>query len=269
MSVTALTLESLVAAEFRRTILVVLAIVLGMACAAGATETIKIMPLGDSLTNGTGTESGYRLRLWNEMTAAGYSIDYVGTLDTNGCAALPDWDHEGHPGFNVDNIANGWSTVPGIDTYLAPGVYDPDIILLMVGTNDTWENNDFAHVGDRLDDLITRISGPDGLQPDAHLIVATIPPQKTYDYNTDWYNQQLVPIVNGHVADGWNVTLVDMYNALDSSDFGGDGVHPLQSGYNKMADVWFEGIQAVLTPEPASLTLLAIGGLAVLRRRRK
>ena len=250
-------------------LIVALAACLGLSCKAKAVETIKIMPLGDSITNGTGNQSGYRLRLYTELTGAGYSVNFVGALQTNGCAALPDWDHEGHPGFNIDNIANGWSTVPGINTYLAPGVYDPDIILLMIGTNDVSEQRDFTHVGDRLNDLITRISNrTTGLQPNAHLIVATIPPRgdKPNDTDTQWYNSQLQTVVQQHITAGENVTLVDMYSALNASDIA-DGVHPNQTGYNKIADVWFDGIQTVLVPEPASVGLLLVGAGMLLRRR--
>lgn len=249
---------------------VCVAVMLPCSAQAVTSTAIKIMPLGDSITNGTGNQSGYRLKLYTDLAAAGYDVDFVGSLQTNSCAALPDWDHEGHPGFNIDNIANGWSTIPGIDTYLGPGGYDPDIILLMIGTNDVSEQRDFAHAPDRLSSLISRISDrTTGLKPDAHMIVATIPPRsnKPYDYDTQWYNSQLVTVVQQHIAAGENLSLVDMYGPLNASDI--DGVHPYQVGYDKIADIWFAGIQAVLVPEPASMMSLLAGAAWLARRRRK
>jgi len=209
---------------------------------------IKIMPLGDSITNGTGKRSGYRSKLYADLTAAGYEIDFVGSQRTNPSPVLPDLDHEGHPGFNIDNILNGWKSYPGVNVWLGPDGYDPDIILLMIGGNDVGEQRDFAHAPDRLDALITRISDKKtGLQPDAHLIVSKITPRaaKPNDHHTRWYNEQLEKVVARHIALGEKITLVDCYQPLEPSDLA-DGVHPTQSGYDKIAKVWFDAISDIL-----------------------
>jgi lysophospholipase L1-like esterase len=213
----------------------------------GGSGPIRIMLLGDSITNGTGRRSGYRARLHADLKAAGHNVDFVGSLQSNPSPGLKDLDHEGHPGFNIDNIANGWRSSAGIDVWLGPKGYDPDIILLMIGTNDVIEDRDFEHVGDRLDDLITRIADArTGLAPDARLIVARIPPRKNKpdDHTTRWYNEQLDAVVARHVAKDEKLTLVDMYAPLEPSDLA-DGVHPTQSGYDKIAKVWFDAIVAV------------------------
>jgi len=232
---------------------------------------IKIMPLGDSLTNGTGNQSGFRSKLYADLTAAGLDIDFVGSLSTNPSAGLPDPDHEGHPGFNIDNIANGWSTYPGVNTWLNPSVCDPDIILLLIGTNDVSEQRDFANAPNRLSSLISQISDlSTGLQPDAHVIVAKIPPRSdaTADSYTQWYNDQMEIIVQQHIDLGENLSLVDMYSPLTLADLA-DGVHPTQTGYDKMAEVWYDGIMAVL-PEPGTIVLFCIGvNLVILRRERR
>ena len=210
----------------------------------------RIMPLGDSITNGTGRQSGYRSKLYADLTAAGYEIDFVGSQQTNPSPGLPDPDHEGHPGFNIDNILNGWKSYPGVNVWLGPDGYDPDIILLLIGGNDVGEQRDFEHAPDRLDALITRISNKKtGLKPGAHLIVSRITPRaaKPNDHHTRWYNEQLDIVVARHIALGEKITLVDCYQPLEPADLA-DGVHPTQSGYNKIAKVWFGAITAVLKP---------------------
>src|SRR5688572_17581059 len=71
---------------------------------------VRVMPLGDSITEGTQVPGGYRVGLWQRLSGAGYRVDFVGT-QFNGPAALGDHDHQGHPGWRIDQIdANitGW-----------------------------------------------------------------------------------------------------------------------------------------------------------------
>lgn len=50
---------------------------------------------------------------------------------------------------------------------------------------------------------------------------------------------------------------------------GTDQVHPNDLGYELMANVWYQALLAEgVVPEPSSLALLGLGGLAMLRRRR-
>src|SRR6185295_9508673 len=66
------------------------------------TPPVRIMPLGDSITDGTayGTAGvgGYRGPLYTLLTNAGFNVDYIGTLTNNG-ASIPDHNHEGHSGW--------------------------------------------------------------------------------------------------------------------------------------------------------------------------
>ena len=64
------------------------------AFSALAQPSIRIMPLGDSITYGSNTPGGYRYPLYVALTNAGYNVDYVGTQTANGATGLPDSDHE-------------------------------------------------------------------------------------------------------------------------------------------------------------------------------
>ena len=64
------------------------------------TPPTRILPLGDSITFGSGGTAnlgGYRSKLYTSLTTAGYNVDYVGSLTTNS-SGIPDQDHEGHGG---------------------------------------------------------------------------------------------------------------------------------------------------------------------------
>ena len=71
---------------------------------------VRVMPLGDSITDGFNVPGGYRINLWQRLAAGGYTVDFVGS-GFNGPAGLGDHDHEGHSGWRIDQIdANivGW-----------------------------------------------------------------------------------------------------------------------------------------------------------------
>src|SRR3954453_11137248 len=64
---------------------------------------VRVMPLGDSITDGFTVPGGYRIGLWQKFVAGGFPVDFVGSL-SNGPAELGDHDHEGHSGWRIDQI---------------------------------------------------------------------------------------------------------------------------------------------------------------------
>ena len=101
----------------------------------------RLMPLGDSITWGVGSPSGnsYRGFLWNQLTADGHALDFVGS-GRNGTMSDP--DNEGHSGWRIDQIA-------GIaDSVLAR--YRPNVVTLEIGTNDLNGNYQVPTATDRL-----------------------------------------------------------------------------------------------------------------------
>src|ERR1035437_990497 len=108
-------------------------------CGAQSVPPTRIMPLGDSITQGccSTTEGGYRTKLYADLTApaSGFNVDFVGTLsDVNANPLLPDHDHEGHGGYHIETIRNNIA-------FWSKKVEDPDVILLHIGTNDFWAGN--------------------------------------------------------------------------------------------------------------------------------
>jgi lysophospholipase L1-like esterase len=109
-----------------------------------ALPQITILPLGDSITFGCGSDAappdwyaccpsssgGYRAPLWAALngSAINATVQFVGT-ESSGPAWVPlsQRAHEGHPGWTSSRIAGLKPTW----TKLAP-----DVVLLMSGTND-------------------------------------------------------------------------------------------------------------------------------------
>ena len=117
--------------------------------AAAAEKTVKIMPLGDSITYGMADEGGYRKYLWQFLKEKGYgNIDFVGpegsnsaTFNYKGQQVTYDDNHAGYSGYTITNLPGSWmGQLNGILETMQSGDYvaklSPDIILLQIGTND-------------------------------------------------------------------------------------------------------------------------------------
>ena len=222
--------------SLRRSLLLLCSLLLPLAAFAQTAPT-RIMPLGDSITFGSSVAGGYRNKLYQTLTAAGYVVDYVGTQTGNGVGTLPDSDHEGHGGWNIGqldaNIA-GWFGV----------IADPDVILLHIGTNDFGQNLDTPNAINRLDALITKIAT---LRPYAHIIVTNLM-ERGEPQNTNiqaQFNPHVQNRVNAQAALGRRVTFLDMRSAVPLAEMP-DNLHPGQAGYDHMADAWLPAVQAVI-----------------------
>ncbi|WUR57435.1 cellulose binding domain-containing protein [Micromonospora chokoriensis] len=191
---------------------------------------VRVMPLGDSITDGFNVPGGYRIELWQRFTAGGYRVDFVGS-QFNGPASLGDHDHQGHSGWTIAQIdANvvNWLRAT-----------NPRTVLLHIGTNDMY--GDTSGAPGRLATLVDRITST---APNADVFVATIIPKSGADNQVRGYNNAIPGIVQSRAAAGKRVHLVDMYRALTLSDLA-DGVHPNATGYRKMAAAWYDALRTV------------------------
>ncbi|WP_410639129.1 ricin-type beta-trefoil lectin domain protein [Amycolatopsis sp. lyj-346] len=201
---------------------------------AASNGGVRVMPLGDSITEGTQVPGGYRIGLWQRVTAGGYQVDFTGS-QSNGPATLGDRDHEGHPGWRIDQIdANiaGWLRTS-----------TPHTVLLHIGTNDILQNHDVARAPDRLSGLVDHITAT---APDAEVFVATITPLSgdARESAVRTFNAAIPGIVQRNRNAGKHVHLVDMHAALTTAELI-DGVHPTAAGYDKMAAAWYTALRAV------------------------
>jgi len=217
------------------------AMLLGLAVSSAfGAPPFRIMPLGDSITDGVGAVGGYRLRLYQLMTNAGFNVDFVGTQNDNGAPGLPDSDHEGHSGYRIDQIDAGLLGYFGQNA-------DPDIILVLIGTNDYGQGYDTPHATNRLEALIVKIATN---RPFAKVIVANLL-VRGEPYNTQiqrTFNPFVPGIVARQAALGRQVYFTDLRSAVPLADFP-DQLHPGALGYSKMATNWFNAITSLFTPD--------------------
>jgi lysophospholipase L1-like esterase len=205
----------------------------------------RVMPLGDSITDGVGFPGGggYRVGLWQRLAQNGYTTDFVGS-GFNGPGNLGDHDHEGHSGWRIDQIDA--SIVGWVRTY------QPRTVLLHIGTNDITQDRDLGNAPARLASVVDKITSA---SPQTDVFVATLIPVSFADAKVRAYNAAIPGIVSSRAAAGKRVHLVDMYRALTTADLA-DGVHPNAAGYDKMAATWFAALRSV----PGSIGNPAGGG---------
>jgi lysophospholipase L1-like esterase len=206
----------------------------------GTAAPRKVMPLGDSITDGFNIPGGYRIELWSKLVDDGVPPNFVGSM-MNGPASLGDKEHEGHSGWRTDEIAgsvNSWLAASG-----------PNVILLMIGTNDIYQRRPVSEVSNTLSLLIDQITTQ---SPDTTLIVASIPPMAATPTDPDInarvneLNSTIPPMVNTKASAGKKVMFVDIYSALQLTDLA-DGVHPNETGYSKIALRWYDVLRPLLT----------------------
>jgi lysophospholipase L1-like esterase len=205
----------------------------GSATAASTDVGYRIMPLGDSITFGLGAPGSYRTDLWQKLTTAGASVDFVGSVaDTSAPEGLRDRDHEGHSGWTIQQIRDCVTTWQQ--------AYRPATILLHIGTSDMY-GSDPAGAPERLAALVDTIVANN---PDVQLFVASIIPLgfSAFDDEVDAYNDAIPGIVAAKAATGAKVVFVDLNATVTTSDLT-DGVHPDDRGYAAMAAGWWSALQ--------------------------
>jgi lysophospholipase L1-like esterase len=225
--------------RLRRLVTAALTLLAGVTLQSGSATAesnggVRVMPLGDSITEGTQVPGGYRIGLWQRFGAGGFRVDLVGS-QFNGPASLGDHDHEGHPGWRIDQIdANivGWLRTT-----------TPHTVLLHIGTNDVLQNVNLSGAPARLSTLVDHITAT---VPGAEVFVATIIPlaNSGQEANVRSYNATIPGMVQSKVNAGKHVHLVDMHAALTPADLI-DGIHPNAGGYDKMAATWFAALRSV------------------------
>jgi autotransporter-associated beta strand protein len=204
---------------------------------------LRILPLGDDITlgkGGTANLGGYRSPLYSALAAAGYNVNFIGTLTTNS-SLMAQPHHEGQSGVTT--------TIDVISANLAAwlaAVDNPDVVLLYIGLNDL-PGGDFANAINRLDSLITQIAT---LRPNAHIIVSNLMDRSGTVNQANiqtQFNAYVPDKVNAQAALGRRVTFLDMHSVVSLS-YMPDGRNPNQAGYNLMANAWSSAIQAVCGP---------------------
>lgn len=206
----------------------------------------RILPLGDSITDGVGVSGGggYRIELFKLAVEAGHDITFVGG-EANGPTTVAGKpfprNHQGHSGWTIETI-NGQT---GISTKVpSPALdKDPNIILLHIGTNDVYGQP--SGMETRLERFIDKLLDA---SPDSLLVVASIiPSTSSFIPNSviEAYNQKIPAMVKARADMGFKIIFVDQFAGFPGGELA-DGIHPNTAGYARMANKWYSAIEEYL-----------------------
>jgi lysophospholipase L1-like esterase len=243
-------------------VLAALALVTAVPTAHAQPEPVRIMPLGDSITGSPGC---WRSLLWNRLQDTGHTgIDFVGTLPPQGCGVPHDGDNEGHGGALVTNVADQ-NQLPG---WLS--ATDPDIVLMHFGTNDVWSARSTSTVLAAYGTLVDQMRASN---PTMRVLVAQIIPMDPSRSCAECADR--VVALNAAIP-GWAagkstpqspVTVVDQWTGFSAATDTYDGVHPNDSGIQKISDRWYpaladllDGVTPTASPSPTGSPTAAPGG---------
>ncbi len=208
---------------------------------------IKIMPVGDSITEGiaeipqnpdqnisvyplkangeanltlNADQIAYRGELWDLLKNEGYAIDFVGSKSSGSNYASSDFDtdHEGYGGrssqYIKDNIASFMTN------------NSPDIVLLSIGTNDPGEHIEIGSYDDVDKDKNTSVNNIRIIlntivtaKPNAKVLLTRIlEAKRAHGWVAGWtttaYNDKIEELLTEEF-NSTNIRLVDMQNGAD------------------------------------------------------
>ncbi|RJP78123.1 MAG: cellulose-binding protein [Desulfobacteraceae bacterium] len=228
-------------------------------------QPIRILCLGDSITQSGGEHCGYRYFLWKKMIDHHMEFDFIGSMNKRfreepGSDCPPyngktfDPDHEGHWAWRADDILGGPQNLPPESGkgYLSEWLkeYTPDIVLLHLGHNDAGHSESPEQTAGELKQII-RLLQTDN--PEVSVLLAKVIPCANPEWNAKV--RLLNAEIDGIAADTRTATsdvvVMDFSTGFDPFQDTLDGTHPNASGSEKMAAKWFDGIRKLLeNPKP-------------------
>jgi len=213
-------------------------------------QTINIVPLGNSITQSNSTHLSYRYPLWTKLIDDNLDFDYVGNLTTHheGTPVFPDYNgftfdqnHEGHWGWRCDEI------LAQLPSWL--NSYTPGIAMIHLGTNDLYQGTgDPANIATTIAELKSIITELRSDNPNIIILLATL------ISSTNPLLISKIPLLNADIpqiaidmADPDSpVYIVDQFDGFDASNDTFDGTHPNETGEEKMAEKWRVAINTAL-----------------------
>lgn len=208
--------------------LAVLILILAAACNPASAEPIRLMPLGDSVTQGNAAYDTYRYWLAQHLSRAGAEVEFVGSLTdpVTGSYRHEGWDtdHEGRWGLGTAAAAQqvvGWVTQA-----------DPDVLIVHLGTNDVGRRENLNEVEAAMRTLINNARRAN---PHLKILLAQIIPREDHQLAVLDLNQRYADLAAELDSSESPVRVVDCHSGFDPTLDTYDGVHPNESGERRMA----------------------------------
>jgi lysophospholipase L1-like esterase len=241
----------------------------------GGTNLLKLMPVGDSITDDCATNGAWRLFLQSLLDTNGIAFTNTGRLQSSVYTGFTKRRHEGYCGSVIGPpgvfAVYNYST---IDAYLMKIVTDalaitnnrPDLMLVLIGANDIGRGRNPWSVA--TNDMRILLNIIFSAVPNAHVLLAKTTTLQNanlgygaYATNVPIYNAALQTLVNQRRAQGQKVFLADMFSAVDyGTMFLSDHLHPNPLGLKAIAGEWAARIETIVQRTNKITSLLITGG---------
>lgn len=240
-----------------------------------ATNLMKIMCVGDSITDDCVTNGAWRAPLQPLLESNGIWFTNTGRLGSGGYAGFTKRRHEGYCGSVIGApgvfAVYNYSTT---DAYLQKIVGDalaitnnrPHLMLILIGANDIGRGrNPLVVATNHMPGLLNVIFSN---APNAHVVLAKATTLENaslgynaYATNIPIYNAALQMMVNQRRALGQNVFLADMFSTVDyGTMFLPDHLHPNPVGLMAIASEWAGRINTIVQRSDKFHAVLISGG---------
>lgn len=200
------------------------------------TKTYRIMPVGDSITQGGEKFTNYRYLLWKKLADSGYRIEYVGSR--KGDSPVGPLSHEGYGGGTAEFLAG----IIGNNFQKHPA----DIVLIHAGHNHFVDQKPVPGIITATETIIADIrqTNPQVCVLLAQVITSGKLPK--YSYIPE-LNESLEQLANRLNTPAQPVLLVNQADGFDwREDTVSDKVHPNAQGAGKMASHWFQALTGTM-----------------------
>lgn len=242
-----------------------------------AAHPLKVLAIGDSITDDSVTNGAWRAYLGKLLVTNGYVFTNLGRWSSATAPGFTQVHHEGMDGQVIAapglsgpthgyTAANNYAllTVSNALTNLAP-----DLVLIDLGVNDMGRGRNPYHVATNdlaalLDLIFTKV-------PSAHIIVSkpttitfsTIlsPPYNTYRTNMLTFCDAIQAVAAARRAAGQNVFVADLFSVVHGpSMLNSDGTHPNATGLSAIANEMMFRIAAITVRTDSVATPFVPGG---------
>jgi lysophospholipase L1-like esterase len=217
------------------------------------TRPLKVMAMGDSITDDCVTNGAWRLFLEPLLQAQGIPFTNTGRLQSSAQPGFAQRRHEGYCGaviappgvFAVYNYS-------AVDNYLMKIVQDalaitnnrPDVMLILIGANDIGRGRNPWTVA--TNDLRILLNLINSRAPGTHVVLGKITTLQDaslgygpFATNVPIYNAALQTLANQRRAAGQPVFVADMFSVVDyATMFLVDHLHPNPLGLAAIAKEW-------------------------------
>lgn len=206
----------------------------------GNPDALRILPLGDSITQADAEHMSYRFWLWELLAEKQIAIDFVGAQNTNfkGNPDFPtdfDRNHEGHWGLRTDEVL---SKLPSRLEH-----YSADVALIHLGTNDCLSNEPIDQIVDELKQVVEVLRTDN---PEIDIVFSPLG-------QTTWHakpclarvNRALPTLAKRLTTPKSRVVLTPTEQPVLSAEHLFDGLHPNAHGEKRLAKAWLEAILAL------------------------